>query len=107
MNAMAIYGTGILIFTFTFVLVINILGIENIVATSIGWVCASLIILLLLICWLDFTLSFIKTKREEKSSVTNVNSEVEFKVNKNYHTFDKRIKRKSKSHKTKNGTKQE
>jgi len=101
MNAMAIYSTGILIFTFTFVLVINVLGIENIVATSIGWVCASLIILLLLICWLEFTLSFIKTKSEEKSSVTNASSAVELKND----ALDRRVKRKSKSHNNENSRK--
>ena len=101
MNPMAIYSTGILIFTFTFVLVINVLGIENIVATSIGWVCASLIILLLLICWLEFTLSFIKTKSEEKSSVTNASSAVELKND----ALDRRVKRKSKSHNNENSRK--
>ena len=98
MNFMTIYSSGILIFIFTCVLVINVLGIEDIVATSIGWVCVSLIILLLLICWLEFILSLIKAKSEEKSSVNNVNLAVELKneskVNNEHNTFDRGLRKK-------------
>jgi len=103
MNAISIYSTAVLVFVFTFVLVINILGIENTVTTSIGWICVSLIILLLLICWLNSILSLRKTKSKEESSDNNASLTVklgsEFRVSKRHDRINKKLKRENKNRK--------